>query len=251
MVLSYQHPIVVIDTTDSTNLLAQEMLLSGTMGHGTVVLAKNQLKGRGQRGNIWHSQESKNLTFSIVLFPPQFNIYRQFELNQFISLAICDYLSTLNLKDICVKWPNDVLVTGKKIAGILLENSIRGEIVQTVIAGIGLNVNQELFEESYNRPPTSLKLATGNSFDLMVVLENLLACIMNRYHQLITRNNAILRNDYISLLYNLNESCILKSGERSWSGIIRGIDESGWIMIEGPDGNLISYSNTELKIMTT
>ena len=249
MAPSYQHPIVVIDTTDSTNLFAQEMLLSGTIQHGTVIFAKNQRKGRGQRGNTWHSQEGLNLTFSIGLFPRKLNIKRQFELNQFISLAICDYLTATGLNEVHVKWPNDILVNGNKIAGILLENSIRGEMVHAVIAGIGLNVNQELFEGTYKIEPTSIKLVSGKNLNLMEALENLLVFIMQRYNQLMENNTTILRNEYESRLYKLNESCVLTSSEISWHGIIRGIDDEGRLKIEDPDGDIIPHSKTDLKII--
>ena len=148
-----------------------------------------------------------------------------------------------------VKWPNDVLVNGNKIAGILLENSIRGEMVYAVIAGIGLNVNQELFEGTYKIEPTSIKLVSGKNLNLMEALENLLVFIMQRYNQLMENNTTILRNEYESRLYKLNESCVLTSSEISWHGIIRGIDDEGRLKIEDPDGNIIPHNKADLKII--
>jgi BirA family biotin operon repressor/biotin-[acetyl-CoA-carboxylase] ligase len=119
---------------------------------GTVVITDNQYSGRGQRGNLWISEPGKNLTFSVLL-KPNVRPDQQFVLTQVVALAVADYITT-KTNAVKIKWPNDILVSDKKICGILIESSLSGAVVQFVIAGAGLNINQTVFQ---NPRATSLK----------------------------------------------------------------------------------------------
>ena len=245
----YHNPIIYLDTTESTNLFAQEFLKNHEPLHGTVISAGQQLQGRGQRGNQWLSVPGLNLTFSIILFPSKFNVSRHFELNMVFSLGICDYLSAKRVDQFQVKWPNDILVNGNKIAGILLENTIRGELIHTVIAGIGININQVDFIGNYTIEPTSLKRILGITIELKEALPEVLNFIWKRYDQMINQEVELLRKDYHALLYKLNEPCRFTIDNLTWTGLIRGVNQDGQLLIENENGEIKQHPITGIKML--
>lgn len=207
--------IINLDKTHSTNQYLQELLQNGELEEGTCVRAGFQTAGRGQQGNFWESEEGKNLTFSIVLYPDFLSIIEQFIISQIVSLAIKEVLDHYS-EDISVKWPNDIYWQDKKIAGILIENSLIGNQIQHSIIGIGLNVNQETFLSDAPNP-VSLKQMTNRGFDLDALLKELLNAIFKYYLKLIQGGAGGIRKQYLNCLYR-------KEGFHSYSdnnGIFR------------------------------
>lgn len=140
----------------------------------SVVAARSQTAGRGQRGNSWLARKGENLTFSVLLkfgvggFPP-FPASEQFRISEAVSSGVCDYLSSKGI-DSRIKWPNDIYVRNKKICGMLIENTLNGSDIATSIVGIGLNVNQREFPPQLVNP-TSMSQVTGEEYDLELELE--------------------------------------------------------------------------------
>lgn len=149
----------VIDECGSTN-----SELGKDAPHGCAVMARRQTAGRGQRGNSWESEAGKNVTLSIMLRPEGLAAVRQFEVSEAVALAVADLVEAQGVSGVRVKWPNDVYVGDRKIAGILIENSLRGALIGRSIAGIGLNVNQTEFVSGAPNP-VSLRQLTGREFD--------------------------------------------------------------------------------------
>lgn len=150
--------------------------------HGTVVVTDRQTAGRGQRGNSWEAQPGANLTFSLLLRPQAIPAARQFELSMIVALevAACVRRALAGAPDaprVCVKWPNDIYVGDRKIAGILIENSLSGSGIERSIAGIGLNVNQRRFLSDAPNP-TSIIHYTGTLTPLAPLLETLCTSIL-------------------------------------------------------------------------
>lgn len=168
----------------------------------TIIFAKDQTSGRGQNRNIWETENGKNLTFSILLKPSFINIADQFLVTQIISLGIYDFLSKY-IKDVYIKWPNDIYVKKNKIAGILVNNKLMGEDFSFSICGIGLNVNQVSFQNAPN--PTSIKMELGYDFDIEDVLFELLECIYNRYIRLKDNKSSNYKKEYLSKLLYYSE----------------------------------------------
>lgn len=245
----YPHPIIFLDTIDSTNLFAQNLINSGIATHGTVIQAGFQTRGRGQRNNQWLSEGGVNLTFSIILLPNDLTANRHFELNQVFSLGILDYLVSKGVTGLHVKWPNDIMFSDKKLAGILLENTIRGKFITSIVAGIGFNINQESFSGDYALEPVSLKNIIGKPLDLTETLEELLHCIMFRYEQLINGLSEKLRTDYIQNLFKLNQLNKFKLKDEIWNGKIRGVSEDGELIVEDETGKLIHHPFGEIKMV--
>lgn len=214
---------------NSTNNFALELIKSANPAAGTVVLTLNQTKGRGQQTNSWESESGKNLTISIILRPEFLPIPDQFHVSMVISLGVYDYLKEY-LDDVLVKWPNDIYVGDKKIAGILIEHSIMGSVLSTSVCGIGLNINQRKFVSDAPNP-ISLSNCTNQEYDLETELSNLLGKIENRYFQLENGDKKQLEKDYLDTLYWMNEPHTYKDENGVFKGKIVGITEWGQLRI--------------------
>jgi BirA family transcriptional regulator, biotin operon repressor / biotin---[acetyl-CoA-carboxylase] ligase len=160
--------LIWLQKTDSTNQYLQDMLKKSKMPEGTMVIADEQTEGRGQRGNHWESSTGENLTFSFIIYPDFLELTNQFMLSKIIALALFDLLIGYN-ENVKIKWPNDIYIGKKKIAGILLENVIKGTKISNTIVGIGLNINQKIFPEALPFA-SSLSLETGYDYKLPTIL---------------------------------------------------------------------------------
>ncbi len=164
-----------IAETTSTNDLAREE----RYGHGDVICAERQTAGRGQRGHTWTSAEGENLTFSLVLEPRFLPAGEQFLLSQAVALALTDTLGTCGI-DTRIKWTNDIYAGDRKLVGILIEHSYTGPTLGRSVAGIGINVNQRVFDPALPNP-VSMALAAGRTFDREEVLERFRTHCAARY----------------------------------------------------------------------
>ena len=148
--------IIWLDSIDSTNDEARRRIL--TLDNLSVLSALEQTGGRGQRENKWHSEPNQNLTFSIVLKNPPVKAADQFIISEITAVTLVSFLAEHGI-EADIKWPNDIYGSGKKICGILIENSLKGQSIDWTIIGIGLNVNQ--FNFPVNLPnPTSMRICT-------------------------------------------------------------------------------------------
>ena len=170
------------DKVASTNLLAAEMLKHQKANELVVVLADYQETGKGQGANSWHSNKGENLLMSLLLFPAFLSASHQFQLSRLVSVALCEVLDSLGASP-HIKWPNDILSTKGKIAGILLEHGISGGSISHTIAGIGLNLNQREFPD-FPMPASSLFLETGKKTKVRDMAEILVKGIMGKYQKL-------------------------------------------------------------------
>jgi len=165
-------PFIELPSVESTNKTAAEHLRLSKLRHGSVILAHEQTAGRGQRGRQWVSAPGRDLALSIVVAPPALRADGQFVLAKLAALAVHDTVASLVPGEVRIKWPNDVLVDRRKVAGILIENELAGERVAWSIIGIGLNVNSTDLPEEL--AATSLALERGVELDRMAVLDALL-----------------------------------------------------------------------------
>lgn len=220
--------LVFVPECHSTNDLALQLCQQSQAVEGTLVITDQQTRGRGQRGNTWEAEPGQNLTFSLVLRPASLPVKNQFYLNIIASLAIVDFLKRFGLSSE-VKWPNDVMVNGRKVSGILIENQVRGTHFDHVVVGIGLNINQENFSAG---KPTSLKLETGKSHELSNCLDDLLKNLEARYLQLREEKWSALKEAYIRAMFWFQERRTFASGEETFEGMIAGIDEAGKLVVQ-------------------
>ena len=167
------------DLVDSTNNQAKILLSKSKPVEGTVIIAHTQQQGKGQYGNNWETVGGQNLTFSIILYPKFVPASRQFLLSQAVALGIRDALEPYLPQPAYIKWPNDIISSDKKICGVLIENSLQGNILADSVIGIGVNVNQSDFDGLPHA--ASLHTLTGRNFYLDRVLHRILSCIEGYY----------------------------------------------------------------------
>ena len=239
------HKIIRLDNVNSTNSFLSENLNDSSFFEGVVVVANAQTQGRGQGENLWHSNSGDNLLFSVLLQPKCDLIY-QFYLNQFIAVSICQTLKQFGL-DCQIKWPNDILVNKKKIAGILIENKIQGRMLHSSIVGVGLNVNQSDFPDQLINP-TSMKLLLKDAIDINQVLETLIVQLEKHYFQFKRNELNVINENYQSLLFKRNEKAYFIIKGKRVETIIREVNKQGEIVLE-IDNELKSFSNSQLKMI--
>lgn len=187
------------DTLVSTNSEAMLLAEKGVPDF-SIVICEEQTAGRGQAGNRWESETGKNLTFSIILNSPFCNNYEElFLFSKCISLAIHCTLSSY-IDGVRIKWPNDIYVRDKKIAGILIEHSFTGDKLDYSIIGVGLNVNQMNFISDAPNP-TSIVLETGKYIDKWNILNAIIGYFKEYYNQLKLENIQLIERGYFDFLY--------------------------------------------------
>lgn len=164
--------VLTYDRLESTNKTAADLLSNAKVAHGAVILAREQTDGRGQRGSSWRAAPGQDLTLSIVAEPKALRADAQFVLGKIAALAVYDVVRARVPEHVRIKWPNDVLVERRKIAGILIKNDLVGELVLHSIIGIGLNVNSTDHDEELLA--TSLVRETGHPCDVPEVMQDLL-----------------------------------------------------------------------------
>jgi BirA family biotin operon repressor/biotin-[acetyl-CoA-carboxylase] ligase len=233
----------------STNAYATDFITKNKPSEGTVISASNQTAGRGQHGRIWESSANQNLTLSIILFPTFLLPKHQFWLNQAIALGVRDFIGENGNKKVWIKWPNDIYIEDKKVAGILIQNAISGSSITNSIIGIGININQSEFGFEGNQRATSLFLATQKIQNLDSLRQELFWHIETRYLQLKRNDIHKIQSDYMDVLYQYQErkEYELPTGER-FIGMIEGIAPNGQLVIN-KDGILLKFNIKEVRFL--
>lgn len=239
--------IIFLTEVESTNNYANQLVLSKAAVEGTVVLAQHQKKGKGQQGNRWESEDGKNLLASIILFPEFLSAGKQFYLSKIASLAIVDFLKS-EITNICIKWPNDIYVQDKKVAGILIENAVKGQNISSAIIGIGLNLNQELFISDAPNP-VSLKQITGKDYDVKKITEQILKHIDVWYRKLKDGYFNEIDLAYFSLLFRANKWALFAENGKQFEAKITGIGKFGQLILEYRNGLSAEYMFKEVEFV--
>lgn len=245
--------VIEIPQTASTNALFAPGGSFENAPDGTVVAAHTQTAGRGQRGNSWESEPGLNLTFSFLLTRLTLPATRQFELSMAISVGLTAYLRTLVPVPewLTLKWPNDIYFADRKLAGILIENTLTGKDVTRSVTGIGLNVNQKTFISDAPNP-ISLSQICGMDFSLRPLLENAAQAIMESIDAYGVRNGCgstqALLDDYTSMLWRSSgfHPYIHTATGRRFNARITAVAPTGHITLTEPDGTQNSYAFKEI-----
>ena len=207
------------------------------------VYADFQTAGRGAGTNKWHSTRGLNILTSIC-FDTGLAAADQFVFNLWFATSTRRFL-TKYVPDVLIKWPNDLYVRDRKLAGDLTEHSVSGGRLDFTVAGIGIDVNEERFPDSIPNP-TSLFLETCRHYDIDALMDEYLAVLQERRPLLATTHVTALREEYLSHLYRLNEPHpYLVYGEKI-TGIIRDIDRFGRLVLEREDGSRGAYGFKEV-----
>ena len=230
----------VTSTNDSASSTARK--------HGDIIWAEQQTKGRGQRGNSWESAPGKNLTFSVVIQPQKLSAENQFYISKTVSIAVVEALSELGIPAE-IKWPNDIYIGDRKVAGILIENDLQGSHIVKSVLGIGLNVNQSGFNPELPNP-ISLYLAAGKEFDRIIVLEKIMKHLFFWIPEMNVENFSVLDEKYDRYLYRKEGIHLFQEpGGRHFEASIKKILASGELVLQLADGTVKSYFFKEIEFI--
>ncbi|MCD7710799.1 MAG: biotin--[acetyl-CoA-carboxylase] ligase [Porphyromonadaceae bacterium] len=244
-----KNPLVVsLPEIDSTNAeMHRRMSLVPDLPHGTTVVAEYQTAGRGQQGNRWESQAGMNLTFTLLLRPRYITAAQSFILSQLVSLSIVEVLSRY-LPGTVIKWPNDIYYGDSKLAGILIENRLQGETLDSSIVGIGLNINQLSFSTSLPNP-VSLSQIIEHSVDREELLSLLVETISRTVADYIPADEAAVADRYRASLYRGKGfypyfDLLAREPIRAE---IAGVDSSGTLSLRTESGEIRRYLFKEVQ----
>ena len=230
-----------LDSVDSTNNYTAT-LTNGNVPEGTVVITREQTAGRGQRANSWVSESGKNLTVTYVLRPKFLRISDQFILNKAIALAVNKAIQHfVPHKDVQIKWPNDIFLQNKKVAGILLETSMQGGHIVSCLAGIGINVNQQHFQANSGNP-ISLIEVLGHEINLDDLLDVLSENLEVIYLQLKSGKFENIASTYNNILWKKDEMHTFYQEGIPFNAKIKCVDEQGCL-------HIINEQNQELTFL--
>ena len=243
MELFTKDKIFTIKEIGSTNKYAA--CLPTDTEEGKVIVARFQTHGRGQGSNFWESEAGKNLTLSIILKPEFLPITDQFYISKIISLAIADLLATY-VKNISIKWPNDIYVGEKKIAGILIENSISGSNLMQSIIGMGININQGKFTSEAPNPVSLLQI-TGKEHDLNTALKKLLELTEYYYNSLKNDDFDAIDARYLKYLFRYQKASEFMADGKTFRGTIIAVERTGELLIQDDKAGIRKFMHREVE----
>ena len=237
--------LITIKQVDSTNNFLKDLLSnSKPVNEGAVIMAESQYAGRGQQQNRWHSEDGKNLTFSILLKPIFLPVTQQFDLTRAVSLGIINALEPHLGAQLKIKWPNDIYFGNGKLGGILIENIIQGNQIKNSVIGIGLNINQDSFPADVPNA-VSLKQILRKDYDLKLLLSDICKNIEAAYLNLKAGRLELLRKAYLERLYWLNEDRMFKAKGRIFTSSIKEVKPDGLLVLNTGD----EYNLKEIEFL--
>ena len=218
---------IYFDVLNSTNEFALSLKGMPLFAEGLLISTKYQLKGKGQIEKQWHSERNLNILLSVVI-EPKISLQKQFDISKIVSLSCYDILISLGLSP-KIKWPNDILINKKKIAGIVIQNVVVNNIITHSVVGIGLNVNQHNFPQ-FSPLATSLSIELSKQHDCIDIRDKLLKSLSNRF--IAYRKEADLESDYQDALFLKDKIANLQKGQLQFKGIIKGVNSNGLLQVE-------------------
>ena len=227
-------PVVYEEEQASTNQTAK-MLAEQGASHGTLVVAERQVSGRGRRGRPWHSPEGSGIWMSILL-RPQIHPMSASMLTLVAAMAVYDAISS-RVEGCAIKWPNDIVIDGRKVCGILTEMSTQIDYINHVTIGVGINVNLTEFPEEIRETATSLRLECGH----VVKRAPLIAAVMKRFEQNYTvflehGDLSGLKERYSELLVNKDREVRILGAKEQYNAYALGINQTGELIVRKEDG---------------
>ena len=239
--------IIKLSAISSTNDYLKQLLAERYVENFTVVVAENQTQGKGQMGAKWDAEPGKNLTFSVLVKDLLLGIAGIFTLNAAVALSIAQALEEFTKKEICIKWPNDILAGNYKIGGILIENSIRtdGEIYS--IIGIGLNVNQKDF--SGLPKASSLSVIDGANFDKEAIMLVVTEKLRRNVSRILNKDIDVIWSMYHHRLFKKDVPMPFEERGHRFMGIIRGVSRNGDLQVLLENDTIASFGLKEVTLL--
>ena len=241
--LQYHH----FDTLDSTNAYLQRKQSECDI-RDWVVSTDEQTAGKGMGNNGWESEVAKNLTFSLAVDTGFLSAERQFLLSEVVPLGIIEVLDTfLPAEKLSIKWPNDIYYSNRKLAGILINSTIKANRMDVSIIGIGLNVNQMKFQDWPTRP-ISLKLISGMDYDLQLLLKQIVGHVITKV-ELLKNNPTAIEHAYLKRLFRYQTWADYVVDGKTLRLFMTGIDSFGRLQLVDEQQQLHSFEIKQIKFL--
>lgn len=227
--------IIYYKQLDSTNTEVARLAAEGA-AHGTVVVADAQTSGKGRRGRGWESPAGENIYMSI-LSRPDCVPDRAPMLTLVMAYSVAQVLKEFGFSDVQIKWPNDLVLSGKKICGILTEMQLKDSEIDYVVVGVGINVNTSKFPEELKDTATSLYLESGRFFDRKNMVESVASYFEQAYGQFLeTQNLSFLKEEYNNMLVNIDKEVRVLEPGNEYTAYAQGINSEGELLVRTIDG---------------
>lgn len=241
------HDIVYFSSTDSTNTQAKLLAEQGA-ADGTLVASDMQTGGKGRRGRTWVQKSGENISMSILL-RPSFDPDRASMLTLLAAMAVRKAAEELTGMRALIKWPNDIVINGKKICGILTEMSAEQGYIHYVVTGIGINVNGATFPDDIKDTASSLFLESGSKVSRSAMMASVLKAF-EEYYEGFSRfcDLSFIRDEYNAALVSMDREVCVLDPKGQYTGISRGINEAGELLVATPDGSITEVSSGEVSV---
>jgi BirA family biotin operon repressor/biotin-[acetyl-CoA-carboxylase] ligase len=239
----------IYDEVDSTQNVAHGLVRQGE-AEGTLVLAEQQNAGRGRMGRKWFSPKGKGIWMSLILKP---TIAMQFtpQLTLLVAVALCRAIQAYVPHQVGIKWPNDLLIQGRKVSGILLESSAEDERLNYVIVGIGISANltTEDYPEELKQKATSLLLEIGQPVDREQLICDILLQLEKLMELYMQQGFAPIRTLWEALTISLHQPIRIQTSKGWIEGIADSIDEMGALIMTKPDGESLKLYSGDIELL--
>jgi len=218
-----------------------------TAEHGTVVIADEQIKGKGRMSRTWHSAKGKGMWISIIL-RPKIPPYRAPQLTLLTAVVLANVINKKVHPNVSIKWPNDILMNGKKAAGILTEMQAEQDQIQYIVVGIGLNINQTIqdFPEDVLKKATSLKIETGKDVSINKLVKEFLTQFETAYEEYLKEGFSSVKARWESFGFRIGEMISIQTPKTRKRATFFGIGEDGELLIQSEDGQIEKLYSGEI-----
>lgn len=241
------HPVTCYDVLGSTNLQAKLDAENGA-GQGALVVADMQTAGRGRRGRSWSSPPGTNVYFTLIL-RPHLAPDKASMVTLVMGLAVAEGIRRICGLDALIKWPNDIVVNGRKVCGMLAEMSVERDFIHYVVIGVGINVGFQEFPEEIANMATCLQEECGREVPRAELLANVMKAFEEYYENFQERGNLSgLMEQYNSLLVNRDREVRVLDPKGEFQGIARGVNELGELLVEREDGSVATVYAGEVSV---
>ena len=242
-----ENKIIYFETLDSTNVKIRELALEGAP-EGTVVVADMQTAGKGRRGRSWESPARTNIYMSLLL-RPKFEVTLAPMLTLIMAYSTAKVLKAEGYDEVQIKWPNDLVISGKKICGILTEMELAGTEIGHVVVGVGINANTTTFPEELQDKATSLCLVKNYEVDRNDLIEKVLRRFWGDYEKFLEEKSLkFLKDEYNKMLVNYHREVLVLEPGNEYEAVAQGINELGELLVEKADGSIEAVYAGEVSV---
>ena len=243
----FANDVYIYDEIDSTNNECKRLAENGAK-HGSLVVAKNQTSGKGRRGRKWCLDSETGVAMTLLL-RPDIKPSKCPSLTLVAAMAMNKAIREVTNANSLIKWPNDIVVNGKKVTGILTEMSAELDMVNYIVIGLGINVNTEEFDEDIACKATSLKRETGKEYRRSVLISKFGSYFEKYYDKYLqTKDMSLLMDEYNEYLVNVDNEVTIMEQDNSYKAIAKGINNAGELIIKLSDNTEKAVSSGEVSV---